>query len=57
MVGACETYKEERNVLQGKIWKIDECDVDNPGTPENGEKTIAILGERHVATDGEIRRE
>ena len=45
MVGKCEIYKEERDVLE-EMRKIDECDIENFGTLDSGEKTIAILGDR-----------
>ena len=41
----CEKYKEERDVLQ-QMRKIDECDMENFGTLDSSEKTIAILGDR-----------
>ena len=44
-VGECETYKEERDVLQ-KRKKMEECDIEEFGTLESSEKTIAILGDR-----------
>ena len=34
--------------------KIDECNVEKFGILDNSEKTIAILGDKIVATDGEI---
>ena len=37
-------YKEERDVLEMK--KMGECDMEKFGTLDNGEKTIAILGDR-----------
>ena len=43
-VGECEMYKEERDVLEMK--KMGECDMEKFGTLDNGEKTIAILGDR-----------
>ena len=45
-MGECEIYKEERDVLAEKMWKIDECDMEKFGTLESSEKTIAILGDR-----------
>ena len=45
IVRECEKYKEERDVLQ-QMRKIDECDMENFGTLDSGEKTIAILGDR-----------
>ena len=43
MVGKCEIYKEERDVLEMR--KIDECGMEKFGTLDSGEKTIAILGD------------
>ena len=46
-VGECEICKEERDVLEGEMSKIDECDMwTSFGTPHSSEKTIAILGDR-----------
>ena len=42
IVGECEIYKEERDVLEMR--KIDECDMERFGTLDSSEKTIAILG-------------
>ena len=39
-------YKEERDVLNKEIRKIDECDMDESGTLDSTEKTIAILRDR-----------
>ena len=44
-MGECETYKEERDVLE-EMRKIDGCDIEKFGTLDSSEKTIAILGER-----------
>ena len=45
--GECEICKEERDVLEGEMSKIDECDMwTSFGTPHSSEKTIAILGDR-----------
>ena len=44
IVGECEIYKEERDVLEMR--KIDECDMEKFGTLDSSEKTIAILGDR-----------
>ena len=43
IVGECETYKEERDVLE--MSKIDECGMDKFGTLDSSEKTIDILGD------------
>ena len=42
MVGECEIYKGERDVLE--MTKIDECDIEKFGTLDinSSEKTIAI---------------
>ena len=45
MQGECEIYKEERDVLEEEIRKLDECDMEEFGRLESGEKTIAILGD------------
>ena len=44
IVGECETYKEERHVLE-EMRKIDECGMEKFGTLDSSEKTIAILGD------------
>ena len=46
IVGKCEIYKEERDVLQKGMTKIDECDIDKLSTLDSSEKATAILGER-----------
>ena len=48
IVGGCEIYKEERDVLEEEMRKIDECDTEKFGTLDinSSEKTIAILGDR-----------
>ena len=40
--GECETHKEEREVLK-EMGKIDACDMEEFGTPDNSDKAIAIL--------------
>ena len=45
MVGECEMYKEERNVLGEEMREIDQCDMEEFGTLGSSEKTIAILGD------------
>ena len=45
MLGECEMYKEERDVLE-EMREIDECDMERFGTLDSSEKTIAILGDR-----------
>ena len=44
-MGECETCKEERDVLEGEMRKIDECDMGKFSTLDSSEKTIAILGD------------
>ena len=44
IVGECEIYKEERDVLK-EMRKIGECDMDKFGTLDS-EKTIAVVGDR-----------
>ena len=39
-------YKEERDVLEEEMREIDECDVEEFGSLDSSEKTIAILGKR-----------
>ena len=46
IVGECEIYKEERDVLEEEMRKIDECDTEKFGTRDSREKTIANLGYR-----------
>ena len=46
IVGYCEIYKEERDVLKEEMRKIDECGMEKFGTLDSSEKTIAILGDR-----------
>ena len=38
----CEIRKEKRHVLE-KMMTLTECDMENGGTPDSSEKTIAIL--------------
>ena len=45
IVGECGVYEEERDVLEGEMRKIVECDMEKFGTLDS-EKTIAILGDR-----------
>ena len=45
-VGECEIYKEERDALEEEMGKLDECDMEEFGRLESGEKTIAILGDK-----------
>ena len=46
MVRKCEMCEEERVVLEEEVREIDECDMEDCGTLDSSEKTIAILGER-----------
>lgn len=39
-----ELYKEERDLLEGKVWKVNERDMMSFGTLDSTEKTIARLG-------------
>ena len=45
IVGECEIYKEERDLLD-EMRKLDKCVMDKFGTLCSREKTIAILGDR-----------
>ena len=45
IVGECEIYKEERDVLE-EMREIEECDMEEFDTLDSSEKTIAILGDR-----------
>ena len=49
--------KEERDVLEEEMRKLDEGDMEEFGRLETSEKTIAILRNRWVATGGETGRE
>ena len=46
IVGECEMYKEQRDVLEEEMREIDECDVEDFGTLDSSENTIAVLGDR-----------
>ena len=46
IVGECDIRKEERDVLEGGMSKIDGCDKEKFGTLDCSEKTFAILGDR-----------
>ena len=37
---------EERDVLEGEMSKIDECDTEKFDALDSSEKTVAILGDR-----------
>ena len=43
-------------MLEEEMRKLDDCDVEEFGRLESSEKTIAILGHKWVATDGETGR-
>ena len=43
MVGACEKYKEKRDVLKEEMRERVECDKEECGTLDSTEKMIAIL--------------
>ena len=45
MVGECEVYQEERDVLE-EMRKIDECGMEEFGALASSEKTIAVRGDR-----------
>ena len=57
-VEECELYKEERNVSEEDMGRIDGCDMTKFGTLSTSEKTIAIVGGQMqmVATDGQRGR-
>ena len=42
IVGECEIYKEERELLEEEMRKIDECGMEKFGTLDSSKKTIAI---------------
>ena len=46
VVGECEIYNEEQDVLEEEMWKLDVCDMEEFGRLESSKKTIAILGDR-----------
>ena len=46
IVGECETFKEERDVLEEKLREVDEYDMEEFNKLDSSERTIAILGER-----------
>ena len=39
-------YNEERDVLKEEMGGMDECDVEEFGILDSGERTIAMLGDR-----------
>ena len=46
IVVECEMRKEERAVLEEQMKGTDECDMDEFGTLNRSEKTIAVVGNR-----------
>ena len=46
IVGECEIYKEERDMLQEEMRKVDVFDMEEFGRLESSEKTIVVLGDR-----------
>ena len=48
-------YKEERDMLEEEMREIDECDMEEFGTLDSSEATIAVL--RDGGTGGETGRE
>ena len=56
MVGKCEIYKE-RDVLEGGVSKMGECDMEKFGTLDSSEKSSGYPRRYIVATDGETGRE
>ena len=46
ILGECEMYKEEQDVLEAEMRAIDDCDMEDFGTLDSSEKTIAIVGDR-----------
>ena len=46
MVGECEVYKEEQDVLEEELRETDECDLEEFGALDSSEKTIATLKDR-----------
>ena len=46
LIGESERYEEERDVLEEEMREIDECDMEEFGTLDSSEETIAILGDR-----------
>ena len=46
VIRECEMHKEERYVLEEEMREIDERDMEEFGTVDSSEKTIAFLGDR-----------
>ena len=46
VVGECEMYKEERDVLEDMETLLEECDMEELGTLDCKEKAMAIPGDR-----------
>ena len=55
-IGDCETYKEERDVLEEEMRKLDDCDMGEFGRLESSEKNDRHPMRWMVATDGETAR-
>ena len=55
MLGGCEVYKEERDMLQ-EMRKIDVWDMEKFGTLDSSEKAISILGGRWCGHRGQGRK-
>ena len=45
-VGECELHKEERDVLQKEMRKMEECDMEKFGALDSSETAIALVGDR-----------
>ena len=56
IVGECEIYKEERDVLEEEMREIDECEMEEFGTLYSSEETIVFLEEIDKATGGQTGR-
>ena len=42
ILGECEIHKEEQDVLEGEMRKIDECDMEKFDTLHSSDKTIEL---------------
>eukprot|EP00904_Undaria_pinnatifida_P001089 jgi/Undpi1/10981/HiC_scaffold_30.g13282.m1 len=45
IVGECEVYKEQRDMLEEEIWKVDECDMEEFGRLKSGRSFDESVGE------------
>ena len=45
-MGECDIHKDEWDVLEEEMGKLDVCDMKEFGRLQSSEKTIAILGNR-----------